>query len=277
VGDTGSSGDRTISLRYAGNCTDCGESIPQGTRAIYRPSAKSVRHIDCTGMDPGEAGASAMREYERRKARDEIAVEAQRDDIRERFGQGFLGRVAMYLAVDDRPRQSTTAWKQGAVGEQIVAMHLDALAEFGVVVLHDRRIPGTRANIDHIAVTPWGVWVIDPKRYLNKRVTFDIVGGFFGFGGRGRLIVGGRNESRLLDGLEKQVALVRQRVGPEVEVSGCLCFVEADWPLIGGDFSIRGLKVCWPRRLPKTLLRTTPAVLDPGVVAPLLARAFPPA
>jgi hypothetical protein len=37
-----------------------------------------------------------------------------------------------------------------------------------VAVLHDRRIPGSRANIDHIAIAATGVWVIDSKRYKRK-------------------------------------------------------------------------------------------------------------
>jgi hypothetical protein len=28
-------------------------------------------------------------------------------------------------------------------------------------------------------------------------------------------------------------------------VGGMLCFVEADWPLIGGDFMIAGWMCCW--------------------------------
>jgi hypothetical protein len=36
------------------------------------------------------------------------------------------------------------------------------------VLLHDRRIPGTRANIDHLAVTPTGVYVIDTKKYQGR-------------------------------------------------------------------------------------------------------------
>jgi hypothetical protein len=27
-----------------------------------------------------------------------------------------------------------------------------------------------------------------------------------------------------------------------------LCFVEADWPMFGGDFTIAGLRVLWPRK-----------------------------
>ncbi|WP_249934607.1 nuclease-related domain-containing protein [Microbacterium ulmi] len=33
--------------------------------------------------------------------------------------------------------------------------------------MHDRRIRGTRANIDHIVIGPPGVWVIDAKRWVS--------------------------------------------------------------------------------------------------------------
>src|SRR5690606_5770938 len=134
-------------------------------------------HIACPGLDRGTAGGSAMREYERRKARDDAKVDAQKQRVRAVFGDGLVGAVAEFLAVDDKPRRSTGVWAQGAVGEERVAARLDALAAVGVVALHDRRIPGTRANIDHLVVTPWGVWVVDAKRYLNKRPGLVTEGG----------------------------------------------------------------------------------------------------
>jgi hypothetical protein len=36
------------------------------------------------------------------------------------------------------------------------------------VVLHDRRIPGRRSNIDHLVIARSGVWVVDTKRYRGK-------------------------------------------------------------------------------------------------------------
>jgi len=54
---------------------------------------------------PGTPGASARREYERRKARDEAR-------IRERWGR--LGGIAVAMSEE---KQSTTAWATGAVGE----------------------------------------------------------------------------------------------------------------------------------------------------------------
>jgi len=59
-------------------------------------------------------------------------------------------------------------WARGAAGEERVAAILAKHLHASVVVLHDRRIPGTRANIDHIAVAPSGVWVIDAERYKGK-------------------------------------------------------------------------------------------------------------
>lgn len=35
-------------------------------------------------------------------------------------------------------------------------------------VLHDRTNPGSRANIDHLAVTPSGVFTIETKRYAGR-------------------------------------------------------------------------------------------------------------
>ncbi len=77
--------------------------------------------------------------------------------MRERFGGGRTGRVIAALAVDTRVRSSTQVWEQGAVGEAKVGRHLNEFAGPNVVVLHDRRIPGSRANIDHLVVTPGGV------------------------------------------------------------------------------------------------------------------------
>ena len=269
--------DREMNLRFAGRCTSCDAEIPQGARAVYSPASRTVHHVACPELVRGEAGRSAMREYERRKGRDDARVEAQKQSVQATFGSGFIGRVATFLAVDDSPRRSTSVWAQGAVGEERVAAQLDKMDQVGVVSLHDRRIPGTRANIDHLAITPWGVWVIDAKRYLDKRPDHHTEGGFLGIGGTDHLTVGGRKKDDLVDGILWQVDKVKAVLGADIEVRGILCFVEADWPLLGGDFSIRGVRVVWPRRLAKELLRTVPVALDSTATARILAERFPPA
>lgn len=106
-------------------------------------------------------------------------------------------------------------------------------------MLNDRRISRTPANIDHLAVTPTGVYVIDTKRY-QARPELKVEGGLF----RPRvekLLVGTRDCTKLVDGVLKQVGVVRELLNDDIPVHGVLCFVEADWPLIGGAFTTRGV------------------------------------
>lgn len=143
-------------------------------------------------------------------------------------------------------------------------------------VLHDRRIPGSRANIDHIAVTPTGVYVIDAKKYRG-RPHLKVEGGFL----RPRvekLLVGTRNCTPLVDGVLKQVAIVRDQLDDSVPVHGVLCFVEADWPLIRGSLTTRGVEALWPKKLYPRLRTGGP--IDETTIAAVyrsLADAFKPA
>lgn len=68
-------------------------------------------------------------------------------------------------------------------------------------MLHDRRIPGSRANIDQIAVAPTGVWVIDTKRYNGK---LEVAEPLFG---KATLKVASRDQTKLVDGLVKRLEL----------------------------------------------------------------------
>ena len=119
-------------------------------------------------------------------------------------------------------------------------------------VLHDRRIPNSRANLDHLVVCPTGVLVVDAKRYAGRRPTRKVEGGFF-VPRRERLLVGGRDSSSLVEGLKRQIAVVSGAVTGDalepVRVRGFLCFVDADWPIFGGDFTIDGVEVLWAKRL----------------------------
>lgn len=144
-------------------------------------------------------------------------------------------------------------------------------------VLHDRRIPGTRANIDHLAVGPSGVWVIDAKRYKNKRPALHVDGGIL----RSRtehLRIGGRDGSKLVNGVQSQAQRVTAAIGDEgPPVIGVLCFLEADWPLIGGSFTVDGIHVLWPRLLIKRMTETASQPIDVDTIHARLATAFPQA
>ncbi len=163
-------------LRYAGACRVRGAELPAKAEAIYERTTKTVRCIshgvdavaapqgaplsDATEtevVEPRTAGASARRELERRTTRREERIRAKHPKL-----------GGLILAVSDEP-PSTTAWATGALGEERLGKGLDGLASPTVRLLHDRLIPGTRANIDHIAVTTRGVQVLWPKK-LNTQL-----------------------------------------------------------------------------------------------------------
>jgi Nuclease-related domain len=240
-----------------------GVAIPGGT-----PAATAVRGT-ADQLTAGAPGASARREHERRKTKREQRIRA---------AHPRLGGII--LALSDDP-QSTRAWDVGARGEELLGKGLNALADRGVQTLHDRRIPRTKANIDHIAVAPTGVYVVDAKRYQGQRPALRVEGGLF----RARtekLVVGGRDRTKLVEGADKQVHLVREalaRAGhPDVPVHGMLCFVDADWPLFGGSFTIGGHDVLWPKKAFSQLTQAGP--MDAAAIAATvraLATHFPPA
>lgn len=210
--------------------------------------------------DRDTAGASAAKEYERRRANDEAR-------IRDRWGR--LGSLAIALSPE---RQSTAAWKSGALGERKVAERLDKMAGKDVVALHDRRLPRSRANLDHLLITAGGVWVIDAKRYVNKRPGLRVHGGFWS-PRRERLVVQGSDKTALVESVLRQVATVRAEVA-DVPVYGALCFVDADWPLLGRGFSVNEVFVGWPDLVAERAAQVASVGIDVPQVATALSRAF---
>ncbi len=264
--------EKRMRLRYAGACRVCDADLPARTVAVYERDTRTVRclkhAVDPAGsqtiVDIGVPGASARREFKRRK-------DARQKRVREknpRFG-GIL------LALTGEP-QSTTSWETGAVGEERVGAQLNEMAGDHLRVLHDRRVPNSRANIDHIVVTRTGIHVVDPKRYAG-RPRLRVEGGLIKARVE-KLVVGTRDRTTLVDGALRQVELVRTIVGAPVPVRGVLCFVDADWPLIGGSFTTQGIDVLWPKKLYQQLEVAGP--LDAATIQRVheqVARALPPA
>lgn len=74
-----------------------------------------------------------------------------------------LGRAGGSLDVADFA-SSAEAAAAGRDGEVATAKVLDRLADQqGFTVIHDLRIPGAKANIDHVVVAGTKVWAIDSK------------------------------------------------------------------------------------------------------------------
>ena len=188
------------------------------------------------------------------------------------FGRRLGGVI---LAVTDEP-QSTRAWARGSQGEQDLA---DVLAHVdGVRLLHDRRVPGTRGNIDHLIIAAAGVFVVDAKRY-DGTIRIRDVGGFFRTDKR--LFVGRRDCSKLADNMGWQVEVVQRVLGshgvdPMPPITPVVCFVKGEWPLLSPPSSFRGVRLEGTRSIQRLI--AAPQVQDAVTIDQLtrvLAAALP--
>jgi hypothetical protein len=266
---------RRLRLRYAGKCVRCGKDLSAGIDALYYASSRTVQCIVCDLTpaaaaplidDPGAAGSSAQREFDRRHA-------AREERVRRRLGN-TLGNLV--LAISDNP-QSTRAWSRGAIGEQRLAEALHDLPD--LKLLHDRRVPHTQGNIDHILVSPAGVFVVDAKLYQGLIQIRD-VGGLFKTDKR--LYVGRRDCSELATNMGWQVEAVQRAVTaagiePSPPVTPVLCFVDGEWPLLWPPTEFHGVKLEGKRSIQKLITATQ--IIDAPTIGRIhhaLAIAFPP-
>jgi hypothetical protein len=85
---------------------------------------------------------------------------------------GLLGVAVAALAswrLRFRPSEQARTWQRGAQGERHTARLLDRLTRDGFVIFHDLAVPGnTSANVDHLAIGPSGVFVIDSKQWTGS-------------------------------------------------------------------------------------------------------------
>lgn len=299
-------GERELALRYPAVCRSCGAQLAARTRAVWDSGSRTARCVKCVvpvqqpsieqststaataaPVALGIAGASAQRLFDRKEARRRASLREQRSRILVvaicgalvgAFIGAFLHSNLVFFAVlgaalpllkaFSRP-QHIDAWRVGAAGERAVGQMLDRLAPVGVVALHDRRVPGRRTNIDHIAVSGAGVFVVDTKNVAGQ-VTVT----------RRRITVAGRRQDKMIEGVQAQVSVVRQALqalGLVAPVRGVLCFTKADLPWLKP--SPGGIELLYPRGLRRALTRRSETVPADAVrdIAEALARQLPPA
>lgn len=277
-------------MRRADLCVGCGAALPVGTRAEWDPSTKSVTCTACVEVrqagdageptrdaapvapasdspaDRGVAGASARRRYDALHQR-------RRDHVRSKLGKRIGG---LYLALSEEP-QSTRAWGIGSRGERELGEQLETLHDGETIyVLHDRRVPRSRANLDHLVVCRSGVHVIDAKNYEGKVQRIDR-GGWFSTDLH--LYVGRRDCTKLIGATQKQVEVVKAALNANtVPVHGSLCFVDAEWSLFAKPFTLDGIWVGWIRALGNRLRADGPLnAEDITALGATLAQKLPPA
>jgi hypothetical protein len=204
-------------LRWPTMCWACAAKLPAGSLACWDKEFKRATCAPCLGfLDRGTPGASAAQIAERKRAR-------------------------------GAPEFRVRSWDKGADGERRLGRHLEKIRSPWLAVLHDRRIPGSVANIDHIVVGPAALFVIDAKRYKGKVERVDL-GGLLRHDWR--LVVDGEDRTELIAKMETQVRTVCVALGDApVPVIPVICFTDSEWSWLPFAFRFGDVRVMWPQEL----------------------------
>jgi hypothetical protein len=227
------------------------------------------------------AGGSAQAEYERRAARHAEDLRQRRPRI---LAAGLaiaivgvavlilagplyaaivlmLDLILMMSALFAMPN-SVTAWQTGAAGEVKTGLLLEPLEAEGFRILHDRKIPRSRANIDHIVIGPPGIFVVETKSYSGSlQIRGDEV------------FVAGRRKNAWVDEVGREAAAVVGVLAEELAAHGwtvtpVIVVHRADLPWFKSR--VRGVLVVSGKDLVSRLRKAAP-VLTPGDVERLSA------
>lgn len=146
-------------------------------------ATENPRSSSATERLPGRAGASASG-MSRALARAELPALLGLS-----IGAGLVGGIGAGILAGPIPgvvlgavlaltvggvfwrRGASYRWRLGAVGERRTGRRLNALRRQGWAVFHDLALPGSRANVDHLAIGTSGVYLVDSK-YRRGAVRF---------------------------------------------------------------------------------------------------------
>ncbi len=155
-----------------------------------------------------------------------------------------------------RAQQQQRNWSVGAEGERLVAASLAYLERYGWTTLHDVRWPGRKqANIDHIAIGPGGIVVIDAKNWSGRVAIAN-----------GSLRQNGYSRASSAEGAAQAAAAVTALLAPQhrTAVRAVLCLAAQDQQPV----PVQGVDVLGRWQLPEYLL-ALPVRLTPYDVADL--------
>ncbi|WP_432071250.1 NERD domain-containing protein [Streptomyces sp. AA1529] len=170
-------------------------------------------------------------------------------------------------------RRAHNSWSLGAAGEVRTARLLAPLVRRGhAVVVHDRAIPGSRANLDHVVVTATaGVVYVDTKTWTSDRSRLTVQGG--------TLRYGRYDQTRALQTVQWEADQAARALG--VPVRALVAVHGAKVPAPRGRLDLGTVTVVEAKRL-RGLLRSLPP--QPGwdsarmaTVGQLADRKLPPA
>lgn len=180
-----------------------------------------------------------------------------------------LVRVADVLRIPTQRGRQAGNYRAGSIGEQLTAELLAPLSGEGWTVLHDRALPGSRANVDHLLISPRGAVILPDSKLWSARYPLRVVDS--------RLIHGQFDVTGRTNGLRHEAHAVARHLGivvvPLIVVHGA--------PIDGGELDLDGLRIIPADRLLEVLHavdRATPRrdYRNPHRLTEQATRLFPP-
>ncbi|MBV8462463.1 MAG: NERD domain-containing protein [Acidimicrobiales bacterium] len=143
---------------------------------------------------------------------------------------------------------------------------LELLEGEDIVVLNDRRIPGSRSSIKYLVVAPAGVFVVDAKSV--KGLVHTKRPGPISALGPDELHVGRHDCTPLVGAICYQVDVVRKALrgtqwANEVPVRAMLCLTRAQWGF-ASPLELGEVWVGWPQMIGPRI--TSPVIMDTPMV-----------
>ncbi len=156
------------------------------------------------------------------------------------------------LAIGQSKKSSN--WVKGAAGEYLMAKDLHSALGADGVVLNDRAVPNSHANIDHIVIASSGVWIIDTK-VRKGQIRVKTAGSRLS--GAQKLMVGDRDESACTEKIYSQVIPIANLLGdPRIPIHPALAFIDADWgsgialrAIRNRPYKMLGVTIAWPKAI----------------------------
>ncbi|MGP8299829.1 nuclease-related domain-containing protein [Streptomyces inhibens] len=138
----------------------------------------------------------------------------------------------------------TTSWHKGAAGESFTSDHLEPLRTEGWFIFDS--IPLAKGgDIDHLAIGPPGVFVINSKNYANARVNADDK----------TLLINATPRGDLLEEAKRDAAIacevIEMHAGLIVPVTAALAFINAS--SIKGYLQVGGVLIAESRHIAQIL------------------------
>jgi len=173
----------------------------------------------------------------------------------------LFGLVLLAVAAWRIYRPTGSSWSTGAAGERRTAKMMLPLQRDGWTALHDRAIPNSKANLDHLLISPAGeVVYVDTKTWTSNKSALRVQDG--------QLWYGKYAQTRALDTVVWEAGQAARVLG--VPVTPYIAVHGASVPY--GQLTLQGVTLVDAKTLVRHLRNRAPAPLAPGVIPHQLAQ-----